>query len=60
ALIVAITGPIGVVIAAYLVKSLDLQLLAWLVIGVVLYTSLSMYRSWAGERAKLSSAQSLS
>ncbi|MGF1729642.1 MULTISPECIES: sulfite exporter TauE/SafE family protein [Photobacterium] len=60
ALVVAITGPIGVVIAAYLVKSLNLQLLAWLVIGVVLYTSFSMYRSWAGERAKLSSAQSLS
>jgi len=58
AMIVAITGPIGVVIAAYLVKSLDLQLLAWLVIGVVLYTSLSMYRSWSGERAKLNSAQS--
>ncbi|OLQ69510.1 permease [Photobacterium proteolyticum] len=60
ALVVAITGPIGVVIAAYLVKSLNLQLLAWLVIGVVLYTSFSMYRSWAGERAKLSSAHSLS
>ncbi len=59
AMIVAITGPIGVVIAAYLVKSLDLKLLAWLVIGVVLYTSLSMYRSWSGERAKLNSAQSL-
>ncbi|MGF1714098.1 sulfite exporter TauE/SafE family protein [Photobacterium chitinilyticum] len=58
AMIVAITGPIGVVIAAYLVKSLDLQLLTWLVIGVVLYTSLSMYRSWSGERAKLNSVQS--
>ncbi|WP_064602684.1 sulfite exporter TauE/SafE family protein [Photobacterium sp. J15] len=53
ALIVAITGPIGVVIAAYLVKSLDLQLLAWLVIGVVFYTSVTMYRSWASERREL-------
>ena len=51
ALVVAITGPIGVVIAAYLVKSLDLHLLAWLVIGVVLYTSITMYRSWSKERA---------
>lgn len=51
ALIVAITGPIGVVIAAYLVKSLDLHLLAWLVIGVVLYTSITMYRSWSKESA---------
>ena len=50
ALVVAITGPIGVVIAAYLVKSLDLHLLAWLVIGVVLYTSITMYRSWSKER----------
>ncbi|AJR07977.1 sulfite exporter TauE/SafE family protein [Photobacterium gaetbulicola] len=50
ALVVAITGPIGVVIAAYLVKSLDLHLLAWLVIGVVLYTAITMYRSWAKER----------
>ncbi|WP_434357032.1 sulfite exporter TauE/SafE family protein [Parasalinivibrio latis] len=46
ALVVAITGPIGVVIAAYLVKSLDMHLLAWLVTGVVLYTSVTMYRSW--------------
>ncbi|KLV09347.1 permease [Photobacterium aquae] len=50
ALVVAVTGPIGVVIAAYLVKSLDMHLLAWLVIGVVLYTSLTMYRSWSKER----------
>ncbi|QSV14954.1 sulfite exporter TauE/SafE family protein [Photobacterium ganghwense] len=50
ALVVAITGPIGVVIAAYMVKSLDLQLLAWLVIGVVMYTSFTMYRSWASEK----------
>ncbi|MGF1679739.1 sulfite exporter TauE/SafE family protein [Photobacterium minamisatsumaniensis] len=51
ALIVAITGPIGVVIAAYLVKSLDMHLLAWLVIGVVLYTSITMYRSWLKEKS---------
>ncbi|KJF82745.1 sulfite exporter TauE/SafE family protein [Photobacterium angustum] len=50
---VAITGPIGVVIAAYLVKSLDMKLLAWLVCGVVLYTSLTMYRSWVADRKQL-------
>ncbi|HIF9167506.1 TPA: sulfite exporter TauE/SafE family protein [Photobacterium damselae] len=50
ALAVAITGPIAVVIAAYLVKSLDMHLLAWLVIGVVLYTAISMYRSWSQDR----------
>ncbi len=46
AVAVAISGPIAVIIAAYLVKSLDLHLLAWLVIGVVLYTSITMFRSW--------------
>ncbi|MGF1832699.1 sulfite exporter TauE/SafE family protein [Photobacterium sanguinicancri] len=46
AVAVAISGPIAVIIAAYLVKSLDLHLLAWLVIGVVLYTSVTMFRSW--------------
>ncbi|PHZ59028.1 permease [Photobacterium leiognathi] len=50
---VAITGPIGVVIAAYLVKSLDMKVLAWLVCGVVLYTSITMYRSWATDRKQL-------
>ncbi|MHA6613496.1 sulfite exporter TauE/SafE family protein [Photobacterium damselae] len=50
ALVVAITGPIAVVIAAYLVKSLDMHLLAWLVTGVVLYTAISMYRSWSQDR----------
>ncbi|ARR48885.1 sulfite exporter TauE/SafE family protein [Photobacterium damselae subsp. damselae] len=50
ALAVAITGPIAVVIAAYLVKSLDMHLLAWLVTGVVLYTAISMYRSWSQDR----------
>ncbi|MGF1699038.1 sulfite exporter TauE/SafE family protein [Photobacterium makurazakiensis] len=54
ALVVAITGPIGVVIAAYLVKSLDMHLLAWLVIGVVLYTSITMYRSWLKEKSVVS------
>ncbi|HIF9264837.1 TPA: sulfite exporter TauE/SafE family protein [Photobacterium damselae] len=50
ALAVAIAGPIAVVIAAYLVKSLDMHLLAWLVTGVVLYTAISMYRSWSQDR----------
>ena len=60
ALVVAVTGPIGVVIAAYLVKSLDLHLLAWLVIGVVMYTSVTMYRSWLSERAEPQAAEAVS
>lgn len=56
AVAVAITGPIAVMIAAYLVKSLDLHLLAWLVIGVVLYTSVTMFRSWLQERQAFATA----
>jgi len=46
ALIVAITGPIGVLIAAFIVKSLNVEMLAWLVSFVVLYTAVTMLRSW--------------
>ena len=56
AVAVAISGPIAVIIAAYLVKSLDLHLLAWLVIGVVLYTSVTMFRSWLQGRQTFATA----
>ena len=49
-LIVAITGPIGVLIAAFIVKSLDVDMLAWLVAIVVLYTAIMMLRSWRAGR----------
>lgn len=38
-------GVIGIFIAVYLVKTLPIDVLTWIVIGVVLYTSLSMLRS---------------
>lgn len=38
-------GAIGVFIAVYLVKTLPIDILTWIVIGVVLYTSVSMLRS---------------
>lgn len=38
-------GLLGVIIATQLVKSLPLEALTWLVMGVVLYTSLSMLKS---------------
>ncbi|GAB6138053.1 TSUP family transporter [Halanaerobaculum tunisiense] len=44
-LAIASAGLIGVFIAAYLVKSLPLAILTWLVIGVVLYTSITMFKS---------------
>lgn len=45
ALIVALSGIVGVIIAAYIVKTLPLSILMWVVIVVVLYTSISMLRS---------------
>ncbi|MEO8480228.1 MAG: TSUP family transporter, partial [Gemmatimonadota bacterium] len=38
-------GVPGVLVAAYLVKTLDVTLLLWLVVGVLLYTSVVLYRS---------------
>jgi len=43
-------GIVGVVIAAYIVKSLPLTVLKWVVCGVVLYTSISMFISAAQSR----------
>lgn len=48
---VTIFGVLGVFIAAYLVKELPLEVLKWLVILVVLYTSLSMFKSLKSKRA---------
>lgn len=44
-LAITIFGTIGVFIAAYIVKSLPLTTLKWLVIVVILYTSVTMFRS---------------
>ncbi|MTI71371.1 MAG: sulfite exporter TauE/SafE family protein [Firmicutes bacterium] len=42
---ITIAGSIGVFIAAYIVKELPLNILTWLVIGVILYTSITMLRA---------------
>jgi uncharacterized membrane protein YfcA len=52
ALGLAIGGIPGVLLAAYIVKSLDLTTIKWLVVGVVLYTSAMMLRSAMVERAQ--------
>ncbi|MGY3859882.1 TSUP family transporter [Aeromonas intestinalis] len=50
-LAVAIFGPLGVVLGAQLVQSMDMEMLKWLVALVVIYTSWTMYASWrAGRR----------
>ena len=38
----AIPGSIAVLIAAFIVKTLPLQTLQWVVLGVILYTSATM------------------
>lgn len=52
-LAVAIFGPIGVVLAAMLVKSMDMEMLKWLVAFIVIYTSWTMYASWQAARRSL-------
>ena len=42
---VTILGSIGVLFAAYVVKSLPLDVLKWVVVGVILYTSAMMFNS---------------
>jgi len=45
-------GVFGVLLAAYVVKSLRLAALRWLVVGVVLYAAVAMLRSAFGQRAR--------
>ena len=42
-LIISITGVIGVVIAAYVVKALPLNILSWLIIIVIAYTAIKLF-----------------
>jgi uncharacterized membrane protein YfcA len=51
ALGLAIGGLPGVLVAAYIVKSLDLNMVRWLVIVVVLYTAVTMLMAASSERA---------
>ena len=45
AVAIAIAGVLGVLIAAFLVKSLPVDILRWLVLGVILYTATVMLRT---------------
>ncbi len=47
---ISITGVFGVLIAAFIVKSLPLEYLRWLVVLVVLYTAIAMLRSALASR----------
>ena len=52
ALGLAVGGVPGVVLAAYIVRSLELGTVRWLVVGVVLYTAVSMLVAAAPRRAR--------
>ncbi|SKA84669.1 Sulfite exporter TauE/SafE [Caloramator quimbayensis] len=43
--IIGLLGPIGVLVAAFIVKSLPLGTLKWVVVGVLIYTSIAMFKS---------------
>jgi uncharacterized membrane protein YfcA len=45
-------GPLAVLIAAFIVKSLPLFYVGWLVVGVVIYTATTMLRAAANERKR--------
>jgi uncharacterized membrane protein YfcA len=42
---ITIAGSVGVLIAAYIVKELPLEILKWLVVFVIIYTAITMIRS---------------
>jgi len=52
AIALTIAGIAGVFLAAYVVKSLPLITLKWIVCGVVFYTSLMMLRSAQAEKSR--------
>ena len=55
ALGLAIGGVPGVLVAAYIVKQLDLNMVRWLVIIVVLYTAVTMLMAASAERTSSAS-----
>jgi uncharacterized membrane protein YfcA len=50
AIALTLSGIFGVFVAAYIIKSLPLTALKWVVMGVVLYTSVWMFISAAKQR----------
>ncbi len=45
AITITLSGSIGVLIAAFIVKTLDVYLLTWLVIIVIIYTGITLIKS---------------
>lgn len=53
---ITIFGIVGVLIAAYIVKTLPLNILIWVVIVVIFYTSIMMFRSASKHESKKQTA----
>jgi uncharacterized membrane protein YfcA len=49
---ITLFGAVGVLIAAYIVKSLPLDVLRWLVDAVIIYTAMMMFKSAADNKKK--------
>lgn len=49
---ISITGIIAVLIAAYIVQSLPIKALTWVVSGVIIYTSIVMFKSYKKSSSK--------
>ncbi|OOO61216.1 sulfite exporter TauE/SafE family protein [Clostridium tepidum] len=43
---ISLFGAVGVLIAAFIVKELPVKVLTWLVIGVIIYTSITMFKAY--------------
>jgi uncharacterized membrane protein YfcA len=54
---ITLFGAVGVLIAAYIVKSLPLDILRWLVDAVIIYTAIMMFKSAAANKKKEEQAQ---
>lgn len=54
---ITLFGAVGVLIAAYIVKSLPLDVLRWLVDAVIIYTAIMMFKSAADNKKKEEQAQ---
>jgi uncharacterized membrane protein YfcA len=60
AIALSFAGVLGVFLAAYVVKSLPLEVMKWLVCGVVLYTSVTMFLSARKEKNDFQTLQAQS
>jgi uncharacterized membrane protein YfcA len=49
-LVLQVTGAAGILVAIYVFTSIPLNVLKWIVIGVLLYTSVTLFLTWQKKR----------